>query len=125
VPDLTVIIDHLAKPPLRGGALDAWAAQMAEAARYPTVSAKISGLNTAADWETWTAADIKPAIDIAIDLFGVDRLMFGSDWPYGLLAGDYAKVWRETNRALEGRTPGELDALLGGTAMRVYAIRRR
>ena len=122
VPALTIVVDHLAKPPLRSGALERWAADMAAAARYPNVYAKISGLNTAAEWETWTAEDIKPAIDRAIDLFGVNRLMFGSDWPFGTLAGDYAKVWAETNRALAGRSQEELDALFGGTAAAVYGI---
>lgn len=122
VPHLTIVIDHLAKPPIRSGESELWEAQMVAAARYPNVYAKISGLNTAAHWETWSAQDIKPYIDIAIDIFGVDRLMWGSDWPYGLLAGDYAKVWRETNRALADRTQGERDALLGGTATRVYRL---
>jgi L-fuconolactonase len=125
IPNLTIIIDHLAKPPIASGRLERWAHQMAAAAAYPNVYAKISGLNTAANWGNWTADDIKPPIDTAIDLFGVDRLMFGSDWPFGLLAGDYARVWEATNRALEGRTEAELDALLGGTASWVYTIRMR
>lgn len=125
IPDLKIVIDHLAKPPIVSGDLEPWAKQMAAAAAYPNVYAKISGLNTAADWVNWTAEDIKPAIDKAIDLFGVDRLMFGSDWPFGLLAGDYTKVWNETQEALKGRTESELDALLGGTASRVYTIRAR
>lgn len=126
VPGLTIIIDHLAKPPIKTGELDPWADQLRAAARCPNVYAKISGLNTAARWGDWTAADIKPSIDVAIDCFGVDRLMFGSDWPYALLSGDdYATVWRETNRALDGASDQDLDALLGGTAARVYNIQRR
>ena len=125
VPDLTIVIDHLAKPPIKDGAMEPWAAQLAAAARYPTVYAKVSGLNTAADPATWSAADLKPYIDRAIDLFGADRLMFGSDWPVCTLAGDYATVWAETNRALEGRPQHEIDAVLGGTAARVYNIARR
>jgi L-fuconolactonase len=82
----------------------------------------LSGLNTAADWASWSAADLGPYIDAAIDRFGADRLMFGSDWPVCVLAGDYAKVWAETNRALEGRPRHEIDAILGGTATRVYTI---
>jgi L-fuconolactonase len=125
VPDLRIIIDHLAKPPLRTGNLEQWAAELAAAARYPNVYAKLSGLNTVVDWDTWSAADIKPAIDRAIDIFGTERLMFGSDWPFSTLAGDYAKVWAETNRALEGRSARELEQLLGGTAIQAYNIRPR
>ena len=125
VPDLRIIIDHLAKPPLRTGNFEQWATELAAAARYPNVYAKLSGLNTVVDWDTWTAEDIKPAIDRAIEIFGTERLMFGSDWPFGTLAGDYAKVWTETNRAFSGRSPDELDRLLGGTAQQVYTIRQR
>jgi L-fuconolactonase len=122
VPNLTMVIDHLAKPPIKAGLMEPWAAQMAAAAEYPQVHAKISGLNTAADWESWSGEDFRPYIDKAVDLFGVERLMFGSDWPVCLLAGDYASVWRETNLALSGMSEPERAAVLGGTAQRVYRI---
>jgi len=122
VPDLTMIIDHLAKPPIRDRQMQPWSEQMAAAARYPNVYAKVSGLNTAADPHNWSAADLKPYIDEAIAHFGADRLLFGSDWPVCELAGDYAQVWTETNRALAGRTDAEREAILGGTAARVYHI---
>jgi L-fuconolactonase len=122
VPNLTMIVDHLAKPPIKDGQMEPWASQLAAAARYPNVYAKVSGLNTAADPATWSATDLRPYIDVAIEHFGADRLMFGSDWPVCVLAGDYATVWRETNRALEGRTPQEREAILGGTAARVYRL---
>ncbi|HZS90179.1 MAG TPA: amidohydrolase family protein [Chloroflexota bacterium] len=122
VPHLTMVIDHLAKPPIKAGQMEPWAAQMAAAAQYPRVHAKVSGLNTAADWDTWSAQDLEPYIEKAVELFGVDRLMFGSDWPVCLLAGDYASVWRETNIALAGLNEPERRAILGGTAQRVYRI---
>jgi L-fuconolactonase len=121
-PELTLVIDHLAKPPIKAGVMEPWASQLAEAARYPNVHAKISGLNTAADPENWSAATLKPSIDHAFDCFGADRLMFGSDWPVCVLAGDYGRVWAETNRALAGRTDQEIAAVLGGTAERIYHI---
>ena len=122
VPNLTLIIDHLAKPPIKDKQMGAWADQMAAAAQYPNVYAKVSGLNTAADWANWSAADLKPYIDFAIEKFGTDRLMFGSDWPVAILAGDYAKVWAETNKALAGRSQAEIDAVLGETAMKAYRL---
>jgi L-fuconolactonase len=79
-------------------------------------------LNTAADPDSWSAADLRPYIDKTIELFGARRCMFGSDWPVALLAGDYAKVWRETNAALSGRSQAEIDAILGGTAQEFYRI---
>ena len=90
-PDLRIVIDHLAKPPIASGDLDAWKRDLAAAAEHPNVFAKVSGLNTAADWATWTAEDLVEPIGHAIDVFGVDRLMAGSDWPVAILAGDYQR----------------------------------
>lgn len=121
-PNLRIIIDHMAKPPIKDKQIDDWAKAMAAAAAFPNVHVKISGLNTAAAPD-WSAADLKPYIDKTIELFGADRCMFGSDWPVAILAGDYAQVWRETNIALQGRTQKEIDAILGGTAARVYKLK--
>jgi len=122
IPNLTLIIDHLAKPPIKDKQMGAWADQFKAAAQYPNVYAKVSGLNTAADWTNWSAADLKPYIDFAIEHFGAERLMFGSDWPVAILAGDYAKVWAETNKALAGRPQAEIDAILGGAAAAAYRL---
>lgn len=122
LPGLRLVIDHLAKPPIRERRMEPWGEQMAAAARYPNVSAKVSGLNTAADPDSWSAVDLKPYIDRAFDLFGAERLMFGSDWPVCELAGTYERVWEETNLALAGRSREESDAVLGGTAERVYGL---
>jgi L-fuconolactonase len=122
VPNLTLIIDHLAKPPIKDKQMGAWAEQMKAAAQYPNVYAKVSGLNTAADWASWSAADLKPYIDFAIEHFGAERLMFGSDWPVAILAGDYAKVWAETNQALAGCPQADVDSILGGAAAKAYRL---
>ena len=123
-PDLKMVIDHLAKPPVASGDYDAWKADMSAAAEHPNVYAKVSGLNTAAEWETWTAADLVEPIGHALEVFGAERLMFGSDWPVAILAGDYAKVWRETSRALDQLGVGDAgrNAILGGTAAAVYRV---
>ena len=122
LPELTIVIDHLAKPPIARGELEPWATQVAAAASYPNVYAKVSGLNTAADPERWSAEDLRPFVEVALQLFGPERLMFGSDWPVCLLAGDYMRVWEETLRALEGLPAAARDAVLGGTAATVYGL---
>jgi len=122
VPELAIIIDHLAKPPIKDRGWEPWASLLARAAEAPNVYAKVSGLNTAADFETWTAEDLQPYIDHAIACFGADRLMFGSDWPVAILAGDYQKVWEETLRALADVKPDDRSAILGGTANAVYRL---
>jgi L-fuconolactonase len=121
-PELKIVIDHLAKPPIKDGGWEPWATLLARAAEFPNVYAKVSGLNTAADLENWTANDLEPYIAFAVEQFGADRLMFGGDWPVVILAGDYEKVWRETNKALRDLATDERDAILGGTAAAFYGL---
>lgn len=122
LPNLKLVINHLAKPPIKARQMSPWTDQLILAAGHHNVYAKISGLNTAADWETWTSESLKPYIDFAIEAFGVDRLMVGSDWPVCTLAGSYQSVWLETRNALEGRSKQEVEALLGGTAAHLYRL---
>jgi L-fuconolactonase len=115
-PRLQLVIDHLGKPPL-GSDLRPWAELLRAAAAHPTVAAKVSGLNTATPKTDWAADDLREAVEIALDAFGSDRLLSGSDWPVALLNGDYVRVWRETRRAI-GEIAPELDA----TARRLYRL---
>jgi L-fuconolactonase len=120
-PDLRIVIDHLGKPPIARKAFEPWNTLIAAAARMPNVYAKISGLD-AGDSDRWSAADITPYIDRALDLFGPERLMFGSDWPVANLRGGYGKVWRETNLALARLSDDERDRILGRTAISFYRL---
>ena len=97
---------------------------MRAAAEHPNVHAKVSGLNTAADWETWTAGDLASRSAFALEVFGPKRLLFGSDWPVAILAGDYAKVWSETNAVLDnlGVSGADRAAILGDNAASLYSI---
>ncbi len=122
LPELKIVIDHLAKPPIKDGPMAVWSDQIRAAAQNPNVSAKISGLNTAVGSATWSADDLRPSIEAAAAAFGPDRLMFGSDWPVCILAGDYNQVWTETNKAISGFSASEREAMLGGTATRVYGL---
>ena len=123
VPNLRMVIDHLAKPPLAAAERAVWRQQLAAAAECPNVYAKVSGLNTVtADFDNWSYEDIKPLVDTAVELFGVERLMFGSDWPVALLAGNYAKVWEETRKCLAEFSADESDAILGGTGNAFYGL---
>jgi L-fuconolactonase len=123
-PDLAIVIDHLAKPPIASGDYGDWKNDLRAAAEHPNVHAKISGLNTAADWERWSAADLEEPVGIAVEVFGPERLLFGSDWPVAILAGDYARVWHETNAVLDRLALSDADrlAILGGNAASLYAI---
>lgn len=121
-PDLTIVIDHLGKPPLGSDAMPQWARALEAAAGHPNVAAKLSGLNTATADPRWTAADLRPAVEAALDAFGPDRLLCGSDWPVALLNGDHERVWRETRRLVRELSPGDAAALLAGTARRIYRL---
>ena len=103
-PRLTIVIDHLGKPPLGTEQMGEWATALRAAAELPNVCAKISGLNTMLASSDWAAVDLRPAVDVAVECFGPDRLMCGSDWPVALLNGDYApRVARDGRRDHRGR----------------------
>jgi L-fuconolactonase len=121
VPDLRIVIDHLGKPPIAAGVFEPWSSLLARAAQVPNVFAKVSGLD-AGDAERWTAADITPYVERALELFGPARLMFGSDWPVANLRGGYSKVWREANLVLARLSSDERDRILGGTAIAFYRL---
>jgi len=127
-PKLTFVVDHLGAPPLaalRAGERDCWtrwSALLGAVAQMPNVVAKVSGLGTAAG-AGWTTEHLQPAVDRALELFGPDRLMLGSDWPYALLAGDsYSHVWHGLRRTVDQLSEHERDLVLGGTANRVYGL---
>ncbi len=121
LPSLTLVLDHLAKPPYRRVGWDAWRAQIVEAARRPNVAAKISGLTTAAG-PGWTSRELWPALEVALEAFGPDRLLFGSDWPVCLLASSYATHIEALERLIAPLAPDERAAIMGGTAQRIYRL---
>lgn len=122
LPAVRFVIDHLAKPAIRDGALEPWASLIRPFGSEANVSCKVSGLVTEADWETWRPADLAPFVDVAIQTFGPNRLLVGSDWPVCLLAGSYADVLGAARTLVEGLQPDEREAVLGGTAIEVYRL---
>jgi len=92
IPELRLVIDHAAKPPIAGGELEPWRTLMAPFADLEQVSCKVSGLVTEADWERWQADDLVPYVSHLVEWFGTERLLFGSDWPVCLLVASYDEV---------------------------------
>jgi L-fuconolactonase len=119
------VLDHVGKPDIRRGRIDAWQTQLRRLAELPNVCCKLSGLVTEADWRTWTAGRIRPYIETACEAFGPDRLMIGSDWPVCTLAADYARTMTLVIDALADWSEAERDAVLGGTATRFWKLRER
>jgi L-fuconolactonase len=122
LPDQPFVVDHLAKPAIRDGALEPWATRMRELSRRPNVWCKLSGMVTEADWRSWTPDDLNPYIDVVLEAFGPERLMFGSDWPVCLLAAGYSDVVDVVEDAASTLAPTERDAIFGGTACRFYGV---
>ena len=123
LPDLVVVVDHLAKPPRAQGrdAMAAWAQGLAAAATLPNVVAKVSGLQCAG--APLTTEALSGVLDLALALFGADRLMYGSDWPMTTLHEQGpAHHWAAIRGWLDGRDPGEQRAVLSATAARTYRL---
>ena len=123
VPDLRFVLDHLGKPPVASGRTEPWAQDLRRLAALPNTSAKLSGLVTEADWHRWRVADLRPYAAAALDAFGPDRLMFGSDWPVCTLAGSYFDVLAAARDLTAELSPAEREAVFSGTATSVYGLR--
>jgi L-fuconolactonase len=122
LPDLPMVIDHLAKPRIKEHATEDWLAPFREASTYPNIYCKLSGMVTEADWRNWTADDLRPYVQAALESFGPDRLMFGSDWPVCELAASYGEVRQALVEALGPISESERSAIFGGTASRFYRL---
>jgi L-fuconolactonase len=122
-PNLTLVVDHLAKPPIREGGWEPWAGLLAEAAEAPNVVTKLSGLNTAAAPGA-TADDYRPYVEHALTVFGAGRVLYGGDWPFALLAADsYTEIWQGLRGCLDLIEPDARRDVLANTACRVYRLR--
>ena len=121
-PEQVFVLDHVAKPLIRAGALEPWAARMRELGRRENVWCKVSGMVTEADWSKWTPETLRPYLDVAVESFGVERLMAGSDWPVCLVASKYGRWFEVLRTYFAGFSEDERRAVFGGTAISVYGL---
>ena len=122
-PDLSMVIDHAMKPGIAHREYEPWATHMAELAARPNTVCKLSGLLTEAG-EGAGAEDLEPYVVQLLELFGPDRLMFGSDWPVLLNASTYPE-WIAMAEGFSAQlSPTERAAIFGGTAARIYGLHR-
>ncbi|OMF32202.1 amidohydrolase [Paenibacillus sp. FSL H8-0548] len=123
VPTLRAVIDHIAKPLIKDGVLEPWKSQMSQIATYPNLYCKLSGMVTEADHSSWKPSDFQPYIEHVLDVFGTDRVMFGSDWPVSLLAATYDELVEVLEQALpKSWTEAERDRLFGLNAKEFYQL---
>ncbi len=118
------VLDHLAKPPIKSGAIDVWARGIQGLAAFSNVYCKVSGLVTEADWQAWKPEDIRPYLDLVFECFGPSRLMTGSDWPVCTVAGSYSRVMNLTKDYLGKYAEKERNAVLGENAATFWRLKR-
>ena len=121
-PQQRFVIDHVAKPYIKDGKIDEWKAGMEKLAQHPYVYCKISGMVTEADWHNWTAEQLKPYLDVVVESFGIDRIMFGSDWPVCLVATSYSKWLQTVQNYFESFTEEDQEKIFSGNAARFYNL---
>ena len=121
-PNQRFVLDHMAKPDLRAGVLEPWRRQLRDLARSENLFCKLSALATEADLKAWKPAELAPYVEVALECFGPARLIFGSDYPVCLLAGDTARVIDAHLNPLRQLSPAEFRAVTHTNALRAYGL---
>ena len=122
-PDMRFVLDHISKPEIRNRGFDEWAALIRQfRSERGHVWCKLSGMVTEADWQTWTPDDLKPYVHEVLDVFGVDRCMFGTDWPVCLVAASYDRVVDALKECLKDLGQDDLDRIFGLNAVEAYRL---
>ena len=124
-PNQKFVLDHCAKPLIKTRQFEPWAAHIRELAKFPQVCCKLSGLVTEADWHSWRPTDLRPYLDLVVEAFTPSRLMFGSDWPVCLLAGEYSAVKNSIEVYAQQFSQHDRDLIFGGVAAKFYGIKER
>lgn len=121
-PGTTFVLDHIGKPPVASGDLGGWAADLARLGGLENLWCKVSGLVTEAAWDAWSVDDLRAPVRTAVEVFGGDRLLFGSDWPVCLLAATYEQVLAAARTCLSGLHAEARDRVFRRNASLAYGI---
>lgn len=121
-PEQKFVIDHCAKPDVKNKNVNDWKMYMKEMATYPNVYCKLSGLLTEVNWNEWTGADFNPYLDTVFELYGTDRLLFGSDWPVLNLSGTYRQWKFLLEKYMENYTENDRQKVFGLNAAQFYNL---
>lgn len=122
-PEQPFVIDHIAKPYIKGKKINEWKKDMEAIAAHENVCCKVSGMVTEADWKQWKAEDFKPYIDAVVTAFGINRIMYGSDWPVCLVAASYEKMLGIVKDHFASFTQNEQELFFGGNAITFYNLK--
>ena len=121
-PHQKFVIDHIAKPYIKDGYFEGWATMMTAIGKHKNVSCKMSGMVTEADFNIWTPEQIHPYMDTALEAFGSKRILFGSDWPVCLVAGNYSKIKKLTTDFISQLSQIEQNSIMGNNAIEFYNL---
>ena len=122
LPRVRMVLDHIGKPNIREGLMQPWARQLRELAALPNVHCKISGVATEADHSRWTRDELARYIEVAVEAFGFDRIMYGSDWPVSTDAIAYGEWVSLLEMLLEGVSEAEQHKFWHSNAMVFYRL---
>jgi len=122
-PNQVFVLDHIAKPRIAESTLESWATNIAELALRENVYCKLSGMVTEADWRGWTAAALRPYVDVVLGAFTPRRLMFGSDWPVCTVATSYSRWVSTLGELLAALSDDERERVFSGTAIEAYRLK--
>ena len=122
-PGQVFVLDHIAKPRIGDALIEPWKSLMHELAKRENVICKLSGLATEAKWKEWKEADLTPYLEVALDAFGPNRMMFGSDWPVARLAIEYTPWVDLCRRFISNLTLEEQTLIEGKVAEQVYGLK--
>ena len=119
---MPLVLDHIAKPNIKTSDIEGWKKDMEQLAVFENVSCKVSGMITEADWQNWKYEDFEPCLDIVFNTFGINRLMFGSDWPVCNIAGGYDKMLSVVTKYTSQLSQTEQEKFWGGNAQQFYNL---
>lgn len=121
-PDQKFVLDHMGKPDIKHQTIDEWEKGLQAIALFENVYCKFSGFVTEADLQHWKTEDFVPYFDVTVDAFGMDRLMFGSDWPVCLLGSDYKTIVSVAEEYFSNFSQNEQDNFFGNNAVKFYNL---
>lgn len=122
LPQAKMVIDHLAKPPIHSGDWKDWAKMMEKFRQLDHVFCKVSGMVTEADPENLNTENFRIYLDVITEVFGTERMMYGSDWPVCLLAADYAQQLKIVTDYFSGFSDSERHSVFSNTSFRFYNL---
>jgi L-fuconolactonase len=120
VPHLRLVIDHMGHPKIKDDEWEPWATHIARSAEHPGAVLKLSAL----DMSTWSVnvEAFRRYVDHALEHFGPQRMLWGSNWPVSLKLQGYGVLLESARELVAACTTEEQDAIFGATATRVYRL---